>query len=74
MHGAREHRPGDLWQVTKITKPDPDSYAVIHMGRYAYAVGRAWFEQNKPEVGGYIDVDPATGDRVFVAADKKGAR
>ena len=64
----RDHRPGDLQKVTKITMPDPDSYAVIHMGRYAFPCGRAWFEQNRPEIGGYIDVDAATGHRIFVPA------
>lgn len=61
------HLPGILLRITEIVSPDYDSYAVIHMGRWAFGCSRAWFEAQRPLVGGYIDIDPSTGGRLFVS-------
>lgn len=46
---------GDRHVITRIEKPDPDSYAVIHYGRgWAFPCGKSWFDQERPEVGAYV--------------------
>lgn len=63
---AHVHKPGELLRITEIVS-DPDSYKVIHMGRWAFGCSKAWFDEQRPVVGGYIDVDASTGRRVFVS-------
>jgi len=50
----REVQVGERFRITRIEQPDPDSYAVIHFGRYGFGCGRQWFEAERPAVGAYV--------------------
>jgi len=48
-------KPGDKYQITRVERPDPDHYAVIHYGRgWAFGCSKAWFDAERPSVGAYV--------------------
>ncbi len=54
MNQDRIAHAGERHIITRIERPCPDSYAVIHYGPFAFPCSQAWFEAEKPAVGKVI--------------------